>query len=124
VAALLGDAAVAAPAEPVADTGPHGAGHMDNPCHLPDDPCGQVAPAAPLAPTAQAPVGSIASRSHAYRLLEEIADYLAQHEPHSPTPYLLRRAISWGSMPLAELMRDILRDEGDVGRYLALLERR
>jgi type VI secretion system protein ImpA len=97
---------------------------MDNPCHLPDDPCGQVAPAAPLAPTAQAPVGSIASRSHAYRLLEEIADYLAQHEPHSPTPYLLRRAISWGSMPLAELMRDILRDEGDVGRYLALLERR
>lgn len=127
VAALLGDAAVAAPAakQPVAGTAPHGAGHADAPHDLPDDPCGQaVAPAAPGAPTAQAPAGGIASRAHAYRLLEEVADYLAQEEPHSPTPYLLRRAIGWGGMPLAELMRDILRDEGDVDRYLALLERR
>ena len=63
----------------------------------------------------------IASRTHAYQLLETVAGYLAQQEPHSPTPYLLRRAVSWGRMPLAELMREIVREEGDLSRYLALL---
>jgi type VI secretion system protein ImpA len=74
------------------------------------------------ATTAQAQAGGIASRAQAYRLLQEVADYLARTEPHSPTPYLLRRAVGWGQMPLDALMRDILRDEGDVMRYLALLE--
>jgi type VI secretion system protein ImpA len=66
--------------------------------------------------------GVIASRAQAYRLVEAVADYLAQHEPHSPTPYLLRRAVSWGQMPLGELMREIIREEGDLGRYLAMLD--
>jgi type VI secretion system protein ImpA len=64
----------------------------------------------------------ITSRSDAYRLLEAVAVYLAQQEPHSPTPYLLRRAVSWGRLPLADLMRQIVREEGDLSRYLALLE--
>ncbi|WP_206956191.1 type VI secretion system protein TssA [Trinickia acidisoli] len=63
----------------------------------------------------------IADRAHAYRLLEDIARYLAEHEPHSPTPYLLARAVSWGRMPLPELMRDIVSQEGDLGRYMAML---
>lgn len=63
----------------------------------------------------------IADRSHAYRLLDEIAQYLARAEPHSPTPYLLRRAVSWGSMPLPELMREVMSHEGDIGRYFAML---
>ncbi|MDN7179005.1 type VI secretion system protein TssA [Caballeronia sp. SEWSISQ10-4 2] len=65
--------------------------------------------------------GMIVDRSHAYRLLEDIADYLARHEPHSPTPYLLKRALSWGPMSLAELMRDIGRKEGDMAAYLSML---
>ena len=65
--------------------------------------------------------GLIADRAHAYRLLGEIAAYLARHEPHSPTPYLLKRAVSWGHMPLADLMREIVQQEGDLARYLALL---
>jgi type VI secretion system protein ImpA len=65
---------------------------------------------------------AIADRAHAYRLLELVADYLAQHEPHSPTPYLLRRAVGWGQMSLAELMREIVREEGDLSRYMALLD--
>lgn len=65
--------------------------------------------------------GMIADRSHAYRLLEDIADYLARHEPHSPTPYLLKRALSWGPMSLADLMRDIGRKEGDLAAYLSML---
>ena len=64
----------------------------------------------------------IVDRSHAYQLLEEIARYLAEHEPHSPTPYLLARAVNWGRMPLPDLMRDIVSQEGDLGRYLAMLD--
>jgi type VI secretion system protein ImpA len=65
--------------------------------------------------------GMITDRSHAYRLLDDIAGYLTRHEPHSPTPYLLKRAVSWERMPLAELMREITRHDGDLTRYLALL---
>lgn len=63
----------------------------------------------------------IVDRAHAYRLIEDVARYLAEHEPHSPTPYLLARAVSWGRMPLPELMRDIVSQEGDLGRYMAML---
>jgi type VI secretion system protein ImpA len=63
----------------------------------------------------------IADRNHAYQLLDEIAQYLAQAEPHSPTPYLLRRAVAWGGMPLPELMREVVRQEGDLNRYFAML---
>ncbi|CAB3780686.1 type VI secretion system protein TssA [Pararobbsia alpina] len=65
--------------------------------------------------------GLIADRAHAYRLLDEIAAYLERQEPHSPTPYLLKRAVSWGQMPLADLMREIVQQEGDLTRYLTLL---
>ncbi len=61
------------------------------------------------------------SREDAYRLLEVIASYLQELEPHSPTPYLVRRAVKWGGMPLGELMQEILREEGDVARFFSLL---
>lgn len=64
----------------------------------------------------------IVDRAHAYQLLEEIARYLAEHEPHSPTPYLLARAVNWGHMPLPDLMRDIVSQEGDLSRYMAMLD--
>jgi type VI secretion system protein ImpA len=65
--------------------------------------------------------GHIENRTHAYQLIEIVARYLEENEPHSPTPYLLKRAVSWGQMPLADLMREIVRTEGDLTRYLALL---
>jgi type VI secretion system protein ImpA len=65
--------------------------------------------------------GHIESRAHAYQLIEIVARYLEENEPHSPTPYLLKRAVSWGQMPLANLMREIVRTEGNLTRYLALL---
>lgn len=61
------------------------------------------------------------SREEAYRTLEAIADYLGKLEPHSPTPYLIRRAVQWGRLPLPELMAEILREEGDLGRFMSLL---
>jgi len=70
---------------------------------------------------AAASLGQIESRAHAYQLIEIVARYLEEQEPHSPTPYLLKRAVTWGQMPLADLMREIVRTEGDMTRYLALL---
>ena len=61
------------------------------------------------------------SRAEAYRLLELAAAYLEQTEPHSPTPYLIKRAITWGRLPLPELMQEVIQEEGDISRYFSLL---
>ena len=66
-------------------------------------------------------MGPINSREDAYRMLEAVADYLARTEPHSPTPYLVKRAVTWGRMSLADLMQEIVREEGDISRYFSLL---
>ncbi|MGI4721119.1 MAG: type VI secretion system protein TssA [Janthinobacterium lividum] len=79
-----------------------------------------VAAAAGAAPPAAAPTGWN-SREEAYATLEAIADYLGRIEPHSPTPYLLRRAVNWGRMPLPELIAEIIREEGDLSRFGHLL---
>ncbi len=65
--------------------------------------------------------GAITSREDAYRMLEAVADYLQKAEPHSPTPYLVKRAVSWGRMSLADLMQEVVREEGDITRYFSLL---
>ena len=65
--------------------------------------------------------GPIRSRADAYRQLEGIANFLQSIEPHSPTPYLVRRAVSWGRMPLHELMQEVLREEGDLNRLFTVL---
>ncbi|HTF64719.1 MAG TPA: type VI secretion system protein TssA, partial [Edaphobacter sp.] len=46
----------------------------------------------------------IRTRADAYRLLEEIAVFLHQNDPHSPTPYLIWRAVAWGNMHFDELL--------------------
>lgn len=68
-----------------------------------------------------ASLGPLSSRAQAYRQLSRIADYLAAIEPHSPTPYLLRKAVAWGGMSLADLMQEVAQEEGGMARYLSLL---
>jgi len=63
----------------------------------------------------------LATRSDAYRLLEEIAKFLHQNEPHSPTPYLLRRAIAWGNMRFDELLPELVKDRGELSEIMKLL---
>lgn len=63
----------------------------------------------------------ISSRDQAYSLLEQIAQYLERSEPHSPTPYLIKRAVTWGRLSLPELMQEVLREEGDLNRYFSML---
>lgn len=82
---------------------------------------GDAAP--PAAPAASpAPVATRwRNRTEAYATLEALAEYLAQIEPHSPTPFLIRRAVNWGRMPLPEVIAEIIREEGDLNRLVNVL---
>ncbi|HEY6331769.1 MAG TPA: type VI secretion system protein TssA, partial [Blastocatellia bacterium] len=66
--------------------------------------------------------GSITSRDEAYRRLAEAAEYLSRMEPHSPAPYLVKRAILWGSMSLPELLREVVRNQTELSEIFRLLE--
>lgn len=54
------------------------------------------------------PPPSFSSREQAYASLSAIADYLMRTEPHSPAPWLVKRAVSWGGMTLSELLDELL----------------
>jgi predicted component of type VI protein secretion system len=51
------------------------------------------------------------SREEVYRKLAEAANLLEQIEPHSPIPYLLRRAVELGALPFPLLMKQLIRDD-------------
>jgi type VI secretion system ImpA family protein len=61
------------------------------------------------------------TREDAYRVLGEVATFLQKIDPHSPTPYLVRRAVAWGSMQFGELMQELVRDQGEVNELVRLL---
>jgi len=63
----------------------------------------------------------IQSRADAYRMLIEASDYLLLTEPHSPTPYLVKRAISWGDMPLGKVLEEIVPSSEALGAIYSLL---
>ena len=65
--------------------------------------------------------GPISSREDAFRRLDEAADYLMRIEPHSPCPYLVKRAVAWGKMPLSALLQELVRSEGDLQELYGLL---
>ncbi|MCA3364253.1 MAG: type VI secretion system protein TssA [Roseomonas sp.] len=62
--------------------------------------------------------GPISSREEAYRVLESVAGFLERSEPHSPVPLLVRRAISWGRMPLPQLLAELMQDPAFTARLL------
>ncbi|MGF1476142.1 MAG: type VI secretion system protein TssA [Geminicoccaceae bacterium] len=63
----------------------------------------------------------VRGRDEAYAMLGSLAAYLIELEPHSPAPYLVRRAVSWGEMPLPQLLDELRREYGDVDRVIATL---
>jgi type VI secretion system protein ImpA len=84
----------------------------------------EATPALPSTPAAlpqAAANGRIGSRAEAYQLLELAAAYLMREEPHSPTPYLVNRAVAWGRMPLPQLMQEVLREDGDLNRFFSII---
>jgi type VI secretion system protein VasJ len=58
---------------------------------------------------ALSPAGIPAGRAEAYRQIIAAAEFLTALEPHSPVPYLLRRAASWGGMSLPQLYVELQR---------------
>ena len=65
--------------------------------------------------------GPIKSRAEAYLRLSEAADYLLRTEPHSPVPYLVKRAVGWGNMSLAELLMELVGTPDDLVTIQRLL---
>ena len=43
--------------------------------------------------------------------IQQAADFFQQHEPHSPIPYLLARAIKWSELGFKELMEEVIQDD-------------
>lgn len=65
--------------------------------------------------------GPIQSRAEAYQRLNEVAEFLVRTEPHSPVPYLIKRAVAWGGMSFGELLVELIEGGGDHHRVLRLL---
>lgn len=53
---------------------------------------------------------TVTTRAEAYRQLRRAADVLQQLEPHSPIPYLVKRAVELGELPFPQLIRRLVRD--------------
>lgn len=66
----------------------------------------------------------IGSRQEAYDLLLSAANYLNAIEPHSPAPYLVKRAVRWGNMPLNELLAELMEDGSGTTQVFKLLRLR
>jgi type VI secretion system protein ImpA len=64
----------------------------------------------------------IQTRAEAYALLAEAADFLERAEPHSPTPYLIRRAVHWGSLSFAKLLQELVRNQAELSEVYRLLD--
>ncbi|HEY0018585.1 MAG TPA: type VI secretion system ImpA family N-terminal domain-containing protein [Longimicrobium sp.] len=64
---------------------------------------------------------AIRGRAEAYAALAAAADYLARTEPHSPAPWLVRRAVGWGGMHLGELLGALIDEGYDLKTLRSLL---
>jgi type VI secretion system ImpA family protein len=52
-------------------------------------------------------IGGGVDRRDVYAALSEIAQVLERIEPHSPVPYLIRRAVAWGGLNTAQLYSEV-----------------
>ena len=52
------------------------------------------------------------TREDIYKELATAADALERLEPHSPVPFLVRRAVELGALPFPLLMQALIRDAG------------
>lgn len=66
--------------------------------------------AAPAAKPAAA--GELRNREDAFRMLNRVADYFRDSEPHSPIAPLIYQAVRWGRMPLQQLIEELIPDSG------------
>ncbi|MDZ4782535.1 MAG: type VI secretion system protein TssA [Planctomycetia bacterium] len=50
------------------------------------------------------------TRDDLYKQLHDAATALQRMEPHSPVPYIIQRAVAFGSLPFPQLMQELIRD--------------
>jgi type VI secretion system protein ImpA len=66
---------------------------------------------------------AILTRSEAYSQLKQASETLERLEPHSPIPYLVKRAVQLGSLPFPKLIEQLIRDGSvldELGREFGL----
>ncbi len=67
---------------------------------------------------------AILTRSEAYNQLKRAAETLEKLEPHSPIPYLVKRAVQLGRLPFPKLIEKLIRDGSvleELGREFGLV---
>ena len=69
-----------------------------------------------LARAAERPGGPPASRDEALRRLDQVAENFRSAEPHSPVAHLVARAARWGRMPLEEVLKEVIPDQGVLAK--------
>lgn len=50
------------------------------------------------------------TRDDLYKQLNDAAAALQRMEPHSPVPYIIQRAVAFGTLPFPQLMQELIRD--------------
>lgn len=63
---------------------------------------------------------AFSDREQAYKVIEKANQFLLKFEPHSPSPYLIKRALQWRKKSMYELVIDIL-PKGSAGALISLL---
>ncbi len=81
-----------------------------------------VEPKAKIQPSKKVDLGQIETREQAYAILGDVAAFLEKIEPHSPTPYLIRRSITWGDMTLSQVFADAMKNGRDMSLIIDLLD--
>lgn len=65
--------------------------------------------------------GAVKNRADAFRKLTEISEFFLKTEPHSPISYILAKAVKWGSMPLNELILELIPETTSRNYYRTLI---
>lgn len=68
------------------------------------------------AQAASRPGGPPVNREDALRRLDQVGEYFRTHEPHSPVALLVARAARWGRMPLEEVLKEVISDQGALAK--------
>lgn len=68
---------------------------------------------------------AMATRAQVYQTLREAASVLERLEPHSPIPYVIRRAVHLGDLGFPQLIKELIKDSGvlsELSRNLGIEE--
>jgi type VI secretion system protein ImpA len=83
----------------------------------PEPAAGTPGPRSDAAPVSGVPQ----TRAQALQQLRLVAEFFRRTEPHSPVAYLADKAAQWGTMPLHDWLRSVVKDGGSLSHIEELL---